>query len=211
MATSSLLNFSKVIDLLLSYCAIFTCNNCQTRGGTLTIIGRDGLYSCVLYNCNSIHVPWSRSQARRCFPERNGTRVKDWSWTANFGCRDRVKSHYVILSYGTYVSYIRKMIGWIRCRLSFALLKASIMSVRGGRSSANWPVNGTLHVPVELQSAEGQLIAVWTLTRYCQMHYTSIQVFFISSFLFFYLLFLNLLYPIHAYKGTFTFREKKSS
>ena len=53
-----------------------------------------------------------------------------------------------------------KMIGWIRCRLSFALLRASIMSVRGARSSANRPVNGALHVPVKLQSAKGQLLAV---------------------------------------------------
>ena len=53
-----------------------------------------------------------------------------------------------------------KMIGWIRCRLSFALLRASIMSVRGARSSANRPANEALHVPVELQSAEGQLLAV---------------------------------------------------
>ena len=35
-----------------------------------------------------------------------------------------------------------KMIGWIRCRLSFGLLRASIMSVRGARSSANRPANG---------------------------------------------------------------------
>ena len=35
-----------------------------------------------------------------------------------------------------------KMIGWIRCRLSFALLRASIMSVRGARSSTNRPANG---------------------------------------------------------------------
>ena len=53
-----------------------------------------------------------------------------------------------------------KMFGWIRCRLSFALLRASIMSVRGARSSANRPANGTLHIPVKLQSAEGQLLAI---------------------------------------------------
>ena len=40
------------------------------------------------------------------------------------------------------------------------LLRASIMSVRGARSSANRPANGALHVPVELQSAEGQLLTV---------------------------------------------------
>ena len=53
-----------------------------------------------------------------------------------------------------------KMIGWIRCHLSFALLRASILFVRGARLSANRPANGALHVPVELPSAEGQLLAV---------------------------------------------------
>ena len=53
-----------------------------------------------------------------------------------------------------------KMIGWIRCHLNFALLKASIMPVRGARSSAYRPANGALHTPVEIQSAEGQLLAV---------------------------------------------------
>ena len=53
-----------------------------------------------------------------------------------------------------------KMIGWVCCHLSFALLRASIMSVRGARSSANRPTNGALHDPVKLQSAEGQLLAV---------------------------------------------------
>ena len=48
-----------------------------------------------------------------------------------------------------------KMMGWIRCRLSFALLRASIMSVRGARSSAS---KGALHEPIDLQAAEGQLL-----------------------------------------------------
>ena len=47
-----------------------------------------------------------------------------------------------------------KMMGWIRCRLSFTLLRASIISVRGARSSAS---KGALHEPIDLQAAEGQL------------------------------------------------------
>ena len=47
-----------------------------------------------------------------------------------------------------------KMIGWIRCRMSFSLVRASVMSIRGARSSAT---KGALHEPIELQAAEGQL------------------------------------------------------
>ena len=46
------------------------------------------------------------------------------------------------------------MIGWVRCRLSFALLRASIMSIRGARSSRHRPV---LLEPVEVQVAEGHI------------------------------------------------------
>ena len=47
-----------------------------------------------------------------------------------------------------------KMIGWICWRMSFSLVRASVMSIRGARSSAN---KGALHEPIELQAAEGQL------------------------------------------------------
>ena len=47
-----------------------------------------------------------------------------------------------------------KMIGWIRCRMSFSLVRASVMSIRGARSSAT---KGALHEPIELQAAEGDL------------------------------------------------------
>ena len=61
-----------------------------------------------------------------------------------------------MLSEKRYVPY-SEMIGWIHCCLSLALLRASIMSVRGARSFANRPANGAFQIPVELQSAEGQL------------------------------------------------------
>lgn len=38
-----------------------------------------------------------------------------------------------------------KMIGWIRCRMSFSLVRASVMSIRGARSSAT---KGALHEPI---------------------------------------------------------------
>ena len=46
------------------------------------------------------------------------------------------------------------MIGWVRCRFCFALLRASIMSIRGARSSRHRPV---LLEPVEVQVAEGRI------------------------------------------------------
>ena len=50
-----------------------------------------------------------------------------------------------------------KMIGWVRCRLSFAVLRASIMSIRGARSSRHRPANTVLLEPVEVQVAEGHI------------------------------------------------------
>ena len=45
-------------------------------------------------------------------------------------------------------------LNWIRCRLSFALLRASIMSIRGARSSRQHPAT---ECPIDLQLAEGHL------------------------------------------------------
>ena len=45
-------------------------------------------------------------------------------------------------------------LNWIRCRLSFALLRASIMSISGARSSRNHPAS---ECPIDLQLAEGHL------------------------------------------------------
>ena len=43
-------------------------------------------------------------------------------------------------------------LNWIRCRLSFALLRASIMAIRGARSSRHHPAT---ECPIDLQLAEG--------------------------------------------------------
>ena len=45
-------------------------------------------------------------------------------------------------------------LNWIRCRLSFALLRASIMSIRGARSSRHHPA---AECPIDLQLVESQL------------------------------------------------------
>ena len=47
------------------------------------------------------------------------------------------------------------MLTWIRCRLSFALLRASIMSIRGARSARHRPGREALVEPVELQIYSG--------------------------------------------------------
>ena len=49
------------------------------------------------------------------------------------------------------------MIGWIRCQLSFALLRASIIAIRGPRSSRNRPAKDALLEPIEVQVVEGHL------------------------------------------------------
>ena len=44
-------------------------------------------------------------------------------------------------------------LNWIRCHLSFTLLRASVMSVRGARSSRYHPAAS--ECPIDLQLAEG--------------------------------------------------------
>ena len=63
-----------------------------------------------------------------------------------------------------------KMISWIHCRMSFSLVRASVMSIRGARSSAT---KGALHEPIELQAAEGQVTPRF-------YHVEAISVFFFS-------------------------------
>ena len=50
-----------------------------------------------------------------------------------------------------------KTLNWIRCRLSFALLRASIMSIRGARSSRHHPVLEAVQGPIDLQITEGHI------------------------------------------------------
>ena len=54
------------------------------------------------------------------------------------------------------VSY-GKTINWIRCHLSFALVRASIMSIRGARSSRRHPASEGTLAPIDLQLAEGRI------------------------------------------------------
>ena len=46
---------------------------------------------------------------------------------------------------------------WIRCKLSFALLRALIMSIRRARSSRHHAVSEAIQGPIDLQLMEGQI------------------------------------------------------
>ncbi len=46
------------------------------------------------------------------------------------------------------------VMGWIRCRLSFAILRSAILSIRGSRSSRHHPVH---ELNIELASSEGRV------------------------------------------------------
>ena len=48
-------------------------------------------------------------------------------------------------------------VNWIRCKLSFALLRASIRSIRGARSSRHHAVSEASQGPIDLQLIEGQI------------------------------------------------------
>ena len=51
------------------------------------------------------------------------------------------------LSYG-------EIMGWIRCKLSFALVRSAIMCIRGARSRLHSPI---LEAPVDVQISEAHL------------------------------------------------------
>ena len=57
-------------------------------------------------------------------------------------------------------------VNWIRCKLSFALLRASVMSIRGARSSRH---HAASEATQDLQLIEGQLHGV--LLRQLSYHY----------------------------------------
>ena len=48
-------------------------------------------------------------------------------------------------------------VNWIRCKLSFALLRALIMSIRRARSSRHHAASETTQGPIDLQPMEGQI------------------------------------------------------
>ena len=48
-------------------------------------------------------------------------------------------------------------VNWIRCKLSFALLRASIISIRGTRSSRHHAASGAAQGPIDLQLVEGHI------------------------------------------------------
>ena len=54
----------------------------------------------------------------------------------------------------------RKTINWLRCRLSFSLLRSAIMRLRGSRSSLHNPIN-SFGGEIELALVEGR-VSCWT-------------------------------------------------
>ena len=50
-----------------------------------------------------------------------------------------------------------KTVSWIRCSLSFVLSRASIMSIRGARSSRNPPASEGMQELIDLQLAKGHI------------------------------------------------------
>ena len=48
-----------------------------------------------------------------------------------------------------------KTINWLRCRLSFSLLRSAVMCLRGSRSSLHHPINSSCG-EIDLAIAEGQ-------------------------------------------------------
>ena len=54
-------------------------------------------------------------------------------------------------------THYTQTMNWIRCKLSFALLRASIMSIRGARSSRHHAASEAALGPIDLQLVEGQI------------------------------------------------------
>ena len=57
-------------------------------------------------------------------------------------------------------THYTQTMNWIRCKLSFALLRASIMSIRGARSSRHHAASEAALGPIDLQLVEGQLFLI---------------------------------------------------
>ena len=101
-----------------------------------------------------------------------------WSWTCNFdttrmsstGRMGSVATTFYkrlssVISEKRNVEYA-VTIYWICCILSFALLRAYIMSIKGARSSRHYPTVQTIQGPIDLQLAEGQIhwtFAIWLI------------------------------------------------
>ena len=51
-------------------------------------------------------------------------------------------------------------LSWLRCRISFSLLRSAIQSIRGARSSSGWALRST-H-PVDLMNNEARIGRAWS-------------------------------------------------
>ena len=75
-------------------------------------------------------------------------------------------------------------VNWIRCKLSFALLRASIISIRGARSSRHHAVSETTQKPFKLQLVEGQ---IHYICCYCTLYFKINFCFYCKEILYIYI------------------------
>ena len=83
-----------------------------------------------------------------------------------------------------------KTIHWIRCKLSFSLLRSSIMCLRGSRSALHHPANPP---DMDLACSEGRVLALQELTC-CLLTLTFLFMLFLCCFLSFFEIFPACLY-----------------
>ena len=79
-----------------------------------------------------------------------------------------------------------KTMNWIRCRLSFALLRASIMSIRGARSSRSHPASEAIQGPIDLQLAEGHILSLTLINRIPPFFFIFLYIYIYFFFFFFF-------------------------
>ena len=88
-----------------------------------------------------------------------------------------------------------KTMNWIRCRLSFALFRASI---RGARSSRSHPALEAIQGPIDLQLAEGHILSLTLINRIQPFFFIFLYIY-IYRYRYFFYLFALLVY-VRMYK-----------
>ena len=70
-------------------------------------------------------------------------------------------------------------INWLRCRLGFSLLRSSIMSIRGSRSSSHHPANPQLpEAAIDRALCDSRVITDQTWILYMSLHILSFLILF---------------------------------
>ena len=136
-----------------------------------------------------LQTPWAgEEKAVRPKDQRGRTFNVHTTGSINYW-RNGKSSYNLLQEIGCYAEWEKgcslysKMIGWICCRMSFSLVRASVMSIRGARSSAT---KGALHKPIELQAAEGQLKASFRLSSLWLQGFVMSKLYVYFSFLYLY-------------------------